>query len=293
MAEPKAWFAVDVRVTPEAAEAVEFAFNELGCLGTEIDSLRKAAGAPLTVTGYFDSEPNSDDVAAAVDEALRIFQVDPAAADSIAIREVAETDWLAEWKKHWKAAEVGQFVIAPPWEPVENSDKLLISIEPNMAFGTGTHETTQLCLLAIGDNYTARQTFLDVGTGTGILAIAAAKLGGSNIVAYDTDADSITIARENAEANGVAGRIKFHDGPIGESTQRADLVCANLTLDVIVPLLPLLIDKTNDVLLLSGILVEQEHLITTELEREGIRNIEVARAGEWISVLVRTIAGKV
>src|SRR5205085_3138018 len=104
-------------------------------------------------------------------------------------RVVEEIDWLAEWKKHWQPTEVGRFVIAPPWQEIDPGDKILIQIEPNMAFGTGTHETTQLCLDAISELYRPQLTFLDVGTGTGILAIAAAKLGGDQVLACDTDAD--------------------------------------------------------------------------------------------------------
>ncbi|MEP6787335.1 MAG: 50S ribosomal protein L11 methyltransferase [Acidobacteriota bacterium] len=283
----KVWFAVDILVSPAATEAIESALNELDSLGTEIDSLRKVKGEPQVVTGFFDTLPGDADIRVAVDESLRICGFEPDAVKSIATRTVEETDWLAEWKKHWRPTVIGKFVIAPPWESVEGTDEIIIRIEPNMAFGTGTHETTQLCLQAIGDHYDAGQTFLDVGTGTGILAIAAAKLGGTTILAYDTDADSVKIAKENAIANGVGGRIEFLDGPINDATPVFDLVCGNLTLDVIVPILPLLIAKAGKQLLLSGILAGQESEIVGELEKLKISNYEIAHSGEWISVLVR------
>src|SRR5262249_49859629 len=151
---------------------------------------------------------------------------------------------------------VGRFVVAPPWEKVVDKDKIVILIEPNMAFGTGTHETTQLCLKAIDENYLPGHSFLDVGTGTGILAIAAAKLasGSSEILACDTDADSIKIARENAQANGVGDKTDFLVGPITSETPQFDFVCVNLTIDAIVPILGLLLEKTKSTLVLSGIL---------------------------------------
>ena len=173
-----------------------------------------------------------------------------------------------------------------------------------MAFGTGTHETTQLCLQAIGDNYRAGQTFLDIGTGTGILAIAAAKLATEStentreknkglsgnsvakILGCDIDADSVNIARENAIANGVGDSIEFIQGSINDKTPVFDFVCANLTVDVIQPMLPLLLAKTGEKLVLSGILVEQKNIISAELQKFEISTFEIQTAGEWLSVVI-------
>jgi len=293
----KHWFAVDVQVEAQAVEPVEYAFNTLDALGTEIDHLRKSAYDSVTVTAYFDELPSDADLEAAFRTALLIFSVDNSAVRSLSTREVADEDWLAEWKRHWKPAEIGRFVVAPPWAVVEETDKIVIRIEPNMAFGTGTHETTQLCLKAIGEIYQPRQSFLDVGTGTGILAIAAAKLTtknianltdsfGAGITGYDTDADSVNIAIENAAANHVGDTIEFFHGPIDYNTPPFDFVCANLTVDVIVPLLPLLLAKTESILLLSGILVEQKAEIASALSKSQISNFKVETAGEWIAVLV-------
>ncbi len=289
----KVWFAIDICIAANATQSIEFAFNELGSLGTEIDGLRKAAGEPLWVTGYFEVLPDDAEVRLAVGESLRIHSISSDAIKSIESRRVEETDWLAEWKKHWKPTEVGKFVIAPPWESVDETDKIVIRIEPNMAFGTGTHETTQLCLKAIGERYDANQTFLDVGTGTGILAIAAAKTQGKRqnlkvkILACDTDADSVKIAGENAIANGVADLIEFFHGSIDDTTHVFDFVCANLTIDVIMPILGLLLAKTSSVLLLSGILTEQEACIVEALQEFQISDFKFEMAGEWLSVMIR------
>jgi ribosomal protein L11 methyltransferase len=228
---------------------------------------------------------------------------------------VENTDWLAEWKKHWKPTHVGSFVIAPPWGEVDEADKIVIRIEPNMAFGTGTHETTQLCLRSIAEHYSPGDSFLDVGTGTGILAIAAAKMNPKSqisnfksqisnfksqisdlkseisnfgLAACDTDADAVSLAMENANLNGVGEMIDFRVGPLGDDGAVFDFVCANLTLDVILPILPRLLAKANKTLVLSGILCEQKGEIAKALEGSGF---EISEAGEWLSVVVETRGG--
>ena len=281
------WFAVKIIAAADASDAAEHALNELDSLGTEIDQLRKKPGDDVTVVGYFTSPPEESTVNKKLDNVLEAFDLDRSTIRSVEFAEIADQDWLAEWKKHWRPTRVGRFLVAPSWENVEPSaDTILIRIEPNMAFGTGTHETTKLCLKAIDENFTAGMSFLDVGTGTGILAIAAAKLGASAIAAYDVDADSIKIARENAEQNGVADKISFVDDGIDQSTDTYDFVCANVTLDVISPMLELLRKKSRKTLVLSGILAEQETQITTQLERLGFSAPHIEHDGEWISVLI-------
>jgi ribosomal protein L11 methyltransferase len=288
-AEKQKWFALEISGEPEAADAIEHALNELDALGTEINHLGRKADDVVTVIGYFNSLPEEDSLRDELHYALRIYDLDENAIRLVERREVEDQDWLHEWKKHWKPTSVGRFIITPPWENVADDDKVVIRIEPNMAFGTGTHETTQLCLKAIEENYDARQSFLDVGSGTGILAIAVAKLAGGSpaILAYDTDTDSIKIARQNAGANGVEKAIDFHVGPIIRETPVFDLVCANLTLDVILPILDLLLEKTGATLVLSGILVEQEETIVRALVDLDERNLSIERAGEWLSVTIR------
>jgi ribosomal protein L11 methyltransferase len=178
-------------------------------------------------------------------------------------------------------------VIAPPWSEVSDKhDRLVIRIEPGMAFGTGTHETTRLCLNAIQKLFSGG-SFLDVGTGTGILAIAAAKLfPGAQIEACDTDAAAIEIAKENAAANGVLDRIAFRVGSIDETTASADLVCANLTADVINQILSTLVSLTCGKLVLSGILDTQLEMIEGRLVELGVSEFETARDGEWIALVV-------
>jgi ribosomal protein L11 methyltransferase len=237
------------------------------------------------VTAYFAETPNRERVRNELFEALRIYDLPSSSVRDMSLREVAQRDWLEEWKQSWQPVEVGRFIIAPPWSNLGDiHDRLAIRIEPGMAFGTGTHETTRLCLNAIQKHYSGG-SFLDVGAGTGILAIAAAKLAPeSRIEACDTDADAIAIARENAELNGVAEQINFWVGSIDDSTASADLVCANLTADVITSMMPSLVGVTCGTLILSGILDTQIEMVQTALHDCGIDDFEITQDGEWVAL---------
>lgn len=286
------WFALEITVLSEASEAIESALNQLDSLGTEIDNLGKNNSENIKIIGYFNEKPGEETLQNHLIEALRIYGFSEDAIKKYEWRTVEDQDWLQEWKKHWKPTETEKFIIAPSWEKIENTDKIIIRIEPNMAFGTGTHETTKLCLKAIEKNYSLEMSFFDVGTGTGILSIAVAKIQGkskkkkSKILACDVDLDSIKIARENAGLNDVS-EIEFYVGSITEDSPKFDFVCANVTADIIVPILPLLVEKTQKILVLSGVLVEQKNLIADELNKFEITKFEVQTDGEWISILVK------
>jgi ribosomal protein L11 methyltransferase len=277
------WYALDLELEARAREAVEYALMEAGALGTETENSNDAL---LQVTGYFESTPNRELVRRELLEALRIYNLPSSSVRELNVRDIADHDWLAEWKKNWQPVEVGRFLIAPPWSELpQTHNRLIIRIEPGMAFGTGTHETTGLCLAAI-DKYFAGGSFLDVGTGTGILAIAAAKLfPHSHIEACDTDEEAIEIARGNAAANSVRDNIEFTVGSIDDSTASADLVCANLTADVILSILPSLVNVTCGRLILSGILETQTESVLARLGNCGISDVEITQDGEWVSMV--------
>jgi ribosomal protein L11 methyltransferase len=307
----KIWQAIDVTATGDAREAVEYGLMEAGAVGTETST--EPAG-PIVVRGYFNSQVNADLVRGALLEALRIYNVPSTSLIDLTATEVRDRDWLAEWKKGWKPVEVGRFIIEPPWmaETAGTAEakslaapgdsmvylpeafqvasgpfqgRILVRINPGLAFGTGTHETTRLCLKAI-DKYFRGGSFLDIGTGTGILAIAAAKMSArATVAAYDIDADAIAIAKENAQLNGVADRIDFRVGSVNEETSSADLVCANLTARTIVELLPTFLGLTCGRLIVSGILDSQLELIEAYLLQLGAPVVEIGTDGEWVSII--------
>jgi ribosomal protein L11 methyltransferase len=283
----KSWHAVDAIAVREACEAIEYGLMEAGAQGTETN---ESGIANVRVSGYFAAAPEIEIVRSNILEALRIYNLKPASLIDLTTREVPDRDWLAEWKRDWQPVEVGNFIIAPPWiksvPGAVATGSIVIKIEPGMAFGTGTHETTRLCLKAIEKHFRGG-SLLDVGTGTGILAIAAAKLfPEARVEACDTDAEAVEIARENARLNGVGEQIDFRVGSVTAQTSSADLVCANLTAPVIVELLPALLGATCGRLILSGILSEQSELVQARLLELGVDGFRTEQDGEWISLVV-------
>ena len=283
---PKLWYALAVEVETQAREAVQYGLMEAGAFGTKLD---EEDGECRRVTAYFDLEPDRERVRSELAEALRIYNLTSSSVRDMNLREIEDRDWLGEWKKNWQPSVVGRFVIAPPWTEIKSANqRIVIRIEPGMAFGTGTHETTRLCLKAI-EKYFRGASFLDVGTGTGILAIAAAKLfPGARLEAWDTDAEAIEIARAIARLNNVAEQITFRAGSIGdEAIASADLVCANLTADSISPLLPALIGASCGRLILSGILDSQLDTMMERLRECGADgNCVMMQDGEWIAIVI-------
>jgi ribosomal protein L11 methyltransferase len=282
----RTWYALDMVSEPSASEAVEYGLMEAGALGTECHD---EAGAGYTISAYFAEAPDKERVRAELLEALRIYNLPLSLASDLQLREIENQDWLNEWKKQWQPVEVGRFIVAPPWGEVKPvKDRIVIRIEPGMAFGTGTHETTRLCLKAI-TRFFKGGSLLDVGTGSGILAIAAAKaFPQARIDACDTDPEAIAIARENATRSEVADRINFRTGSLEESvTASVDFVCANLTADVITGLLPALVAASCGRLVLSGILDSQVDALIDGLHGLGASgNLVMMQEGEWVALIV-------
>ena len=278
------FFALELEVEPAAREAVEYGLMEAGALGTEtLDGSEL-----LRVTGYFADVPERERIRNELFDALRIYELPSSSIRDMSLREVPNRDWLEEWKQSWQPLEVGRFIIAPPWSQLSRTtDQLVIRIEPGMAFGTGTHETTRMCLFAIQKYFTGN-SFLDVGTGTGILAIAAAKMNTTaRVEACDLDAQAIAVALENARLNGVADQISFSVGSVEHATASADLVCANLTAEVIRTILPALLGATCGRLILAGILSEQLDSVRARLLECGVTGeLDVMHDGEWATIVV-------
>ena len=208
-----------------------------------------------------------------------------------------DKDWINNWKEYFHQFYVDDILITPSWEEVrpEDADKLIIHIDPGTAFGTGLHETTQLCLRQLKKYVTPQTRLLDVGTGSGILAIAAQKLGAAHAVGTDLDPCAISAVKENLEANGIApdymdvilGNI-IDDPAIQEQVgfEAYDVVMANILAEVLVMLTPEVVRhmKKGAHYITSGILTEKEGLVREAMEKAGLTVKEVTYQNDWCSV---------
>lgn len=280
------WWLVTLAVSHDAEETASALLFDLGSTG--IVTIEETEDI-VKLDAYFDSGANTHHIKLAVEAGL-VRAGYRNAIINLSITAVPEQDWMQKWKEGFEAAEIGErLIIAPSWKrPDEANGRVVIQIDPGMAFGTGTHETTRLCLEAIERCWRGGK-LLDVGTGTGILAIAAAALvPGSRVVAIDIDPQAVQVARENLAINGVSDSIELSEGQPRELAHREfDVVVANLTAEVILDLLDDLAAcvATEGLMILSGILSELAGDVERSLVASGLEVIERREAGEW-SVLV-------
>ena len=177
------WFALDLDVEPPAREAVEYALMEAGALGTET---READPSMLVVSAYFHAPPHRERVRAELAEGFRIYSLPSTSVRDMKFREVPDSDWLQEWKKSWQPVEVGNFIVAPPWSEItDDHNRHVIRIEPGMAFGTGEHETTRSVLRLLQHIIRSGDYVADLGAGSAVLSIGAAKLGASRVAGIE------------------------------------------------------------------------------------------------------------
>ncbi len=219
---------------------------------------------------------------------------------SIAVDETEDIDWINNWKQYFKQFYVDDILIIPSWEKVkeEDKDKMIIHIDPGTAFGTGMHETTQLCIRQLKKYVTEDTELLDVGTGSGILSIIALKMGARHAVGTDLDPCAVPAVEENKEVNEIpAEAFDMMIGNIIDDTEvqdkvgygKYDIVVANILADVLVPLTPVIVNqmKPGAVYITSGIIDNKETTVVEAVKAAGLEIVEITYQGEWVSVTAR------
>lgn len=314
------WKKFTMETTTEAVDFLSSMFDEIGIQGMEIED-----NVPLTesetkgmfidilpelppddgsakVSFYLDDDDDVEDILRQVREGLEDLKnyvnVGPG---TISKSETEDKDWINNWKQYFKPFTVDHILIKPTWEelPEEHKDKLLIQIDPGTAFGTGKHETTQLCIRQLEKYVTPGIKVLDVGTGSGILGITALKLGAGSVFGTDLDENAITAVHENLAANEipedrftvVQGNI-IDEKPVQDAAgyEEYDLAVANILADVIIILqkeIPVHIKK-GGIFITSGIIDMKEQAVKDAFAKnDAFEVVEVTKQGEWVSVTAR------
>lgn len=313
------WNQFRLKTTTEAEDIVSSMLNDLGIEGVQIEDK-----IPLTqqdkeqmfvdilpdipeddgtayLTFYLDQDVDTARILGEVRQELEDMRnyVDVGEC-TIEESETEDVDWVNNWKKYFHQFYIDDILVIPSWEDVktEDSDKMVIHIDPGTAFGTGMHETTQLCIRALR-KYTKKDALvLDVGCGSGILGMLALKFGAGHSVGTDLDPCAIDATHENMEVNGIdkdqyevmIGNI-IDDKAVQDQVgyEKYDIVAANILADVLVPLTPVIVHqmKKGAYYITSGILDVKEEVVKEAIQKAGLTLVEVTRQGEWVCVTAR------
>jgi len=313
------WNKFTLKTRTEAEDIVIAALAEAGVQGVEIEDKQ-----PLTqedkqqmfvdilpdmpeddgiayLSFYLEEEEDKDAVLAEVRTQLNeLSEFLDIGEGTIVESQTEDKDWINNWKQYFKQFYVDDILIIPSWEEVkeEDQDKMIIHIDPGTAFGTGMHETTQLCIRQLKKFVTPNTQLLDVGTGSGILSIIALKLGAAHAVGTDLDPCAVPAVEENKEVNEIPvqdfemmiGNI-IDDKAVQERVgyEKYDIVAANILAGVLVPLTPVIVKqlKPGGIYITSGIIDDKEDIVVDAVKAAGLEVVEVTYQGEWVSVTAR------
>lgn len=316
------WTKITLETTTEAEDLVGMMLTELGVQGYEISDKQPLSEEDIKQM-FVDlpPEPGEDDGIAHIS-----FYIDPAedtaaliekirkgleeiseyvsvGSGNISVSETEDKDWINNWKEFFKPFRVDDnIIIKPSWEQLDDvrENDLVIELDPGTAFGTGTHETTKLCISAIKKFINKDRVLLDAGSGSGILSIIARKLGAKRVLGIDIDPVATSTAMENAEINGLDlndGSLSFMTGNIiedngirsGIGRETYDIVVANILADVIIPLSAVIGEniKPGGIFISSGIIDSKEEAVKKALQDNGFVILEINRMGEWVSFVAK------
>lgn len=310
------WLQITVHTTTEGSDIVSQVLMDAGSNGTSIEdrndiqlnqrpegqwdilpeSLAENMSEDVLVTGYFEADARAQDALSHIRDRLRVLNEMDLGMDlgklTVETSGLGDQDWAEYWKKQYKPFKVGShMVIRPSWTEYQPADgEKVIEIDPGLAFGTGTHETTNLCVTLVEKYVKPGMKVIDVGTGSGILAIAAAHMGAASVLATDIDEMAVKVARENAEKNGFAQKIECRQGDLLKAVnEQGEVVIANIIADVIIQFAePVKKHVTpGSAFICSGIVAEREGDVRAALEQAGYQDIEVLHQGEWVAMACR------
>lgn len=288
------WLEISVEVDAEAAEAVAEVLSRYVDRGVVIEAGPDGWHVgPVVVRAYLPDDDGLWGKRKKIQEGLwHLGQITPIPEPTF--RAVAEEDWTEAWKKRLKVLRVGErIVIQPSWlDYARQPGDVVIRLDPGMAFGTGLHPTTQMCLRALDELIRPGMDVLDLGTGSGILAIAAAKLGASSVLAVDNDAQAVKVARGNIISNNVRDVVRVRHGTLLDVDGCYDVVVVNILARVIVELVEEGLSERmsrDGVLIGAGITDDKASEVLAAFEGKGLNLLDQRRQDDWISLLVKRI----
>ncbi len=295
------WLEISIPLTGELAEPVSDLFSRYVPGGVALETLHQddplSDSQLIMVRAFLPVDDQLEDRRRVIEEGLwHLSQIQPL--PQAQFQFIDEEDWAEAWKTHYKPITIGtRLLIQPAWLPLEGKDRLPILLDPGMAFGTGTHPTTQLCLVAIEDYLQTGQSVIDIGCGSGILSIAAAKLGAGQVLAIDIDSVALQNARKNIELNDATDIVMLSHGSLDLLLQEipsarvpAHLVVANIitkTLEELIYSGLSQIILPAGTLILSGILDHQVAIIQSACEEANLRIIETRSLDDWRAVIIK------
>ena len=318
---PLYWLELSVTAQPEAVEAISEVMSRYASGGVAIEEPYELADdgqvalplsdAPVRVRVYVPADAAGEEARARIEEGMwHLRQIGFGEISEITVERMAEEDWANAWKEHFHVAHLGKrVVIKPSWREYEaKPGEVVVELDPGMAFGTGLHPTTRTCILAVEEAVKPGDRVLDVGTGSGILSLAALKLGAAEVLAVDVSPVAVEATRANAAANGVGDRIDVRlatlEGAAGEpftpispevkvlsaaEVGEYDVVLANIIARVIAQLAPALLRATRPggILIASGIIAERRHEAEEPLRAAGLVDVRDYIEGDWVTLVGR------
>lgn len=290
--ERKNYSEISIRVNKEIADTLSNFLIEQGCGGFVFEELEQ--GQSVEIKAYYYNFIEAQSLASKVMKYLRsLKELDiDVGQEKIRVRDVRKKDWEKFWKRDIKPIQIGEkIVVKPSWDRKKLWGRVVLKIDPKMAFGTGRHETTQLCMKEIERLIQPQDRLLDVGTGSGILAILAAKLGASYVLALDIDRIAIDSAGENIEKNDVKDIVKLRVGTVDEKTPKRsfDLVVANLFKSKIFELFGKIkkTPKQDGIIILSGILDSERDEVSDFLKKKKSKILRITQDDAWLCFIVQ------
>jgi ribosomal protein L11 methyltransferase len=291
------WIELSVQTDAEGAEAAAALLNEMVETGAAIEQTilpepgeKFDPARAYSVRAFFAARSEQREQLQRAQESLwHLAQL--RAMSEPRVRELAEEDWAEAWKKYYTILRIGDhLVIKPSWlEYTPRADDIVIELDPGMAFGTGLHPTTRLCMLALERYQTGAPRVLDVGTGSGILSITAAKLGAREILACDTDPVAVETATRNVAINRAEIVVRVERGSLDAACNQFDLICINILAEVIVELAPALAAavRPGGIIIASGILDFKVDDVVEALNAVGIAVVEKKQEEDWVALIGR------